>query len=56
MSLLKKDITKNGRIDKFQPELDNGNSKEYKVEIIYDNEVYGNKSEGHLLGFYYLVS
>ena len=39
-------------------ELDAGNkdSEEYKVEVIQDSAVYGNKLEsGHLLGFYYLV-
>lgn len=33
----------------------NGDSKEYKVKAIYDSKVYNNKSEGHLLGFYFLV-
>lgn len=38
-------------------ELDNGNSKEYKVEAIHDIEIYIKElDKGYLLGFYYLIS
>ncbi len=33
-----------------------GDGEEYKVEAICDNAVYTKESEGHLPGFYYLVS
>lgn len=57
ISLLKQDITRKGQVNKTsQPELDKGDSNEYKFETIHDNEVYINKLEGHLLGLYYLVS
>lgn len=37
-------------------ELDKYNSKEYKVEVICDSEIYVKESNsGHLLDFYYLV-
>ena len=32
------------------------NSKEYKIEAIWNYAVYANKAKGHLLGFYYLVA
>lgn len=55
MSLLKQDTTRWEQGD--QIELEVGNSKEYKVEIIQDSRVYTIESEsGHLLGLYYLVS
>lgn len=44
-------------MDKNVTELDNGNSKEYKVKAIWDSAVYANKlAESYLLGLYYLVS
>lgn len=40
-----------------QLELDKGNSKGYKFEIICDSEVYAKKLDnGHPPGFYFLVS
>ncbi len=58
MSLLKQDTTKKGRVDKTASrlEFENEDNKEYEVEAIRDSAVYVSKSEGHLLGFYYLVS
>ena len=59
VSLLEQDTTKKGRVSKEVPELDAGNkdSKEYKVEVIWNSAVYANKSEsGHLLDLYYLVA
>ena len=56
--LLEQDTTKKGLVSKEIPELDAGNkdSKEYKVEIIWDSAVYANKLKlGHLLNLYYLV-
>ena len=45
-------------MDKKVTELDfeAGNSKEYKVETIWDSAVYARKSKGYLSGFYYLVA
>ena len=54
MSLLKQDITKKRQV-KIAIELDKGNSKEYKVEIIYNSAVYTKELEGHLKGYNYLV-
>ena len=59
VSLLKQNTTKKERVDENVTELkfDIGDSKEYKVEAIWDSVVYTNKSErGHLLGLYYLVA
>ena len=59
VSLLEQDTTKKGRVSKKVSELDAGNknSKEYKVEAIWDSAVYANKlKSGHLPGFYYLVA
>ena len=59
MSMLEQNTTRKGRMSEEVPELDAGNedSKEYKVEAIWDNAVYANKSEsGHLPGLYYLVA
>ena len=59
MLLLEQDITKKGRVSEKLPDLNAGNenSEEYKVEAIWDNAVYANKSEsGHLPGFYYPVA
>lgn len=39
-----------------QIKLDKGNSKEYKVEAIYNTMVYVKESKDYLLGFYYLIS
>ena len=57
VSLLEQDITKKKRVEKVS-ELDTGdNSKEYKVEAIWDSAVYAMESElGHLPGLYYLVA
>ncbi len=59
MSLLQQDITKKGQVDEMTSRLEfenEGDSKEYKVEAIYNNAVYARESEGHLPGLYYLVS
>ena len=56
MSLLEQDTTRKKRVKKV-PELDVGNnSKEYKVEAIWNNAVYATESEGHLPRLYYLVA
>ena len=57
VSLLEQDTTRKERVKKV-PKLDAGdNSKEYKVETIWDNAVYANESEsGYLPGLYYLVA
>ena len=56
MSLLKLDTTKKRRIDEKTTKLEANNSKEYKVEIIWDSAVYTNEMEGYLPGLYYLVA
>ncbi len=55
MLLLEQDITRKGQVE-TTIELDKPTSKECEVEAIYDSMVYASKSEGHLPGFYYLVS
>lgn len=57
MSLLEQNKTKKGQIDEIVTELaiDNNDSKKYKVKAIWNSAVYVKKSEGHLLGLYYLV-
>ena len=37
-------------------EFNEGNIKEYKVEVIRDNIVYAKEADGHLPGLYYLVA
>ena len=60
MSLLEQDTTKKGRVDKKvrQIEFDAGNndSRDYKVETIWDSAVYAKESKDYLPGLYYLVS
>ena len=58
MSVLEQDITRKERVDKKITKLEFkvGNSKEYKVEAIWDSAVYANKAKSHLLGLYYLVA
>ena len=59
VSVLEQDTIRKGCMSEKVPELDAGDkdSEEYKVEAIWDNAVYANKSEsGHLLSFYYLVA
>lgn len=50
MSLLEQDIIKKSHVDKtFQPELDNGDNEEYKVQAIHNSEAYIKVSDiGHL--------
>ena len=59
MLLLERDTTRKKRVDEKVTELDFevGDSKEYKVEAIWDSAVYAMESEsGHLPGLYYLVA
>ena len=59
MSLLEQDTIRKERMDNKVTELDfeAGNSKEYKVETIWDNTVYAMESESsHLPGLHYLVA
>ena len=60
MSLLKQNITKKEQVDKIMSKLEfinNGNSKEYKVKVIHDSEIYAKEldSNNPLLGLYYLI-
>ena len=41
------------KVKKLEFEADN--SKEYKIETIWDSAFYANKAEGYLLALYYLV-
>ena len=43
--LLKQDVTKKWRISKKLLELDVSNSKEYKVEAIWDSVIYARESK-----------
>lgn len=53
MLLLEQDMTRKGQMIEYVPALDTSYSEEYKVEAIWDNEVYIRESEGHLpLGVY----
>ena len=59
ISLLEYDTTRKKRVDKRVTELklEASNSKEYKVEAIWDSAVYTSESEsGQLPGLYYLVA
>ena len=58
MLLLVQDITKKERVDKRVTKLDfeAGNSKEYKVEAIWDSAIDAKELEDHPPGFYYLVA
>ena len=57
MSLLKQNITRKEQVDEKVTEFkfEASNSKEYKVEAIWDSVVYVNKANGHLPGLYHLV-
>ena len=57
MSLLEQDTTKTEQVDEWVTELEAGNSREYKVEAIWDSAVDASKSEScQLPGLYYLVA
>ena len=58
VSLMEQDITRKGRVDNENVELDAGDENgEYEVEAIGDSKVYARESElGYLPGLYYLVS
>ncbi len=62
MSLLEQDTTRKGRVDKVLPEpekevkFEAGDNKEYEVEAIIDNAVYGQQAIDQMPGLYYLVS
>ena len=58
VSLLEQGITRKKQVNKQVTELEfeAGNSKEYKVEAIWDSAIYDNESEsGQLPGLYYLI-
>ena len=56
--LLKQNTIRKNWVDKKISELDvsNKDSKEYKLEAIWDSTVYAKKSKSHLSGLYYLVT
>ena len=58
ISLLEQNISRKKRVDKrvTEIELEAGDSKEYKVEVIRDSAVYANEAEDHLPDLYYLVA
>ena len=37
-------------------EFEDGDSKEYAMEAIWDRAVYANKAKSHLPGLYYLIT
>ena len=57
MSLLEQIITSKEQVDENVTKLEAGNSKEYKIEAIWDSAVYARESElgYYLLRLYYLV-
>ncbi len=56
ISLLEQDTSRKGQVE-IAIELDEGNSKEYKVETICDSEIYAKEFDsGQIPGLYYLVS
>ena len=58
VSLLEQDITKKELVDKKVPKLDvnEQNSKEYKVEAIWNCAIYARLLKGHLSCFYYQIA
>ena len=54
---MEQDNTKKGRMNELflepEPEFNAGNYKEYEI---IDSAIYAKKTEGNLLGLYYLVS
>ena len=53
VSLLEQNITKKRKVSEKVAKLDTGNknSKEYKMETIWDSVVYAREAKGHLSGF-----
>ena len=59
MSLLEQNTNRKEQVNKRMTELESeaGNSKEYKVEALWESAVYASKLElGQLSGLYYLVA
>ena len=58
MLLLKKDIIKKGRINKFLPvpEFEAEDNKEYEIEAIQDSAIYAKNANGNLSRLNYLVA
>ncbi len=54
-SLLEQDTTRKRQVE-IAIELNEGDSEEYKIEVICNSAVYAKKLEGHLPDLYYLVS
>ena len=57
MSPLEQDTTKKEQLDKkfTKWKFETGNSKQYKVNAIWDRIFYGNETENHLSSLYYLI-
>lgn len=57
MSLLEQDIIKKEQLNETsQSELDDINNEEYKIEAIWDSEIFAKKLDsGILLGLFYIV-
>lgn len=62
MSLLEQNIIRKGQVNKLddkllepEREFEAGDKKKYKVEAIIDSAVYGQKTNGLMLGLYYPV-
>ena len=56
MSLLEHDTIRKERVEKVAEIDADDNSKEYKVEAIWDSAVYTRELEGHLSRLFYLVA
>ena len=59
MSLLELDITRKGQINELfpesEPEFDNGDNMDHKLEVIKNSVVSAKKADGYLSGLYNLV-
>lgn len=53
--MLKQDIIKKNWVEKTQLNLENGNSKRYKVEVIWDNIINIRESKSYLPDFYNMI-
>ncbi len=60
VSLLEQEITRKRRVNNKSPsepekEFEDGNNKEYKVELIIDSVIYSKEGNDEMLDLYYLV-
>ena len=56
MSLSEQDTTRKKWVDDNMTEIETGDSKKYKVEVICKSKIYANKQKDYLQGLYYLIT